>query len=113
MPRPRCCRRVAVQPGAQFYKPQGVPLCRLATVHVALDELEALRLVDGEGLDQTSAAAQMGVSRQTLGRILDAARHKLAQALVEGRAIEFVSHASVRIVGRHRCGRQRRIKESE
>jgi uncharacterized protein len=113
MPRPRCCRLVAVRPDADFFKPRGVPLCRLEVIQLALDELEALRLADGEGLEQSAAAAQMGVSRQTLGRILETARHKLAEALVQGKAIEFVSNDSVRIVGRRRCGRSPMTKETK
>ena len=48
------------------------------------DELEAIRLADVEGLYQEGAAARMGVSRATFGRILAAARSKVARALVEG-----------------------------
>jgi len=47
------------------------------------DELEAIRLADVEGLYQEDAAACMGVSRATFGRILAAARSKVARALVE------------------------------
>ena len=51
------------------------------------DELEAIRLCDAEGLYHEEAAERMGVSRQTLGRILSAARQKVALALTEGRPI--------------------------
>jgi len=51
------------------------------------DEVEALRLVYLEDLTQDEAAAKMGVSRGTLWRIVEAARKKLVQALVEGRPI--------------------------
>lgn len=59
------------------------------TIALTLDELEALRLADMEGLYQEAAARQMGVSRQTFGRIVTEARKKTATALVTGAAIEI------------------------
>ena len=59
----------------------------ITTVVLTLDELEALRLADLEGLYQEAAARQMGVSRQTFGRIVTEARKKSAQALVNGAAV--------------------------
>jgi len=56
---------------------------------MTLDELEAMRLVDLDGLYQEDAGARMGVSRQTLGRILESARRKVAGALVMGRALRI------------------------
>jgi hypothetical protein len=52
-------------------------------VALRLDELEALRLADLEGLYHQQAAERMGVSRATFGRILGSARRKVARALVE------------------------------
>ena len=54
------------------------------------DELEALRLCDGEGLTQEEAGQSMGVSRGTIQRIITLARQKTAQALTEGHALVFV-----------------------
>jgi predicted DNA-binding protein (UPF0251 family) len=51
------------------------------------EEIEALRLVDLEGLSQEQAGVQMGVSRGTIWRFLQSAREKVAQALTEGRPI--------------------------
>jgi predicted DNA-binding protein (UPF0251 family) len=56
------------------------------------DELEALRLVDYEGLLQEEAARRMGVSRGTVWRCLDSARRKVGAMLVEGREL-IISHA--------------------
>jgi len=50
-------------------------------------ELEALRLVDLEGLSQEEAGERMGVSRGTVWRLVQSARKKTAQALSEGRQI--------------------------
>ena len=62
---------------------------RLKEVVVTLDEFEAMRLVDMDGLYQDKAADKMRVSRQTLGRIVESARRKVAKALVAGMAIKL------------------------
>jgi predicted DNA-binding protein (UPF0251 family) len=49
--------------------------------------LEALRLVDLEGLSQEQAGTKMGVSRGTIWRLVKSARKKVAQALTEGRPL--------------------------
>lgn len=61
----------------------------LETIELATDELEAVRLTDLEGLYQEQAAEQMGVSRQTLGLILKRAHKKIAEALIQGKAIQL------------------------
>ena len=55
--------------------------------NLTVDEFEAIRLADHLGLYQADVAAHMGVSRQTVGRILQLARGKVAEALVEGKGI--------------------------
>jgi predicted DNA-binding protein (UPF0251 family) len=87
MPRPRHCRRVAHLPQANFYKPKGIPLSTLQQVTLTVDELEAIRLADLEGLYQEDAAKRMNVSRQTFGRILESAHKKIADTLVNGKAL--------------------------
>jgi len=89
MPRPRCCRRVAGEPVCRIFKPVAVPLSSLEEIVLSLDELEAIRLADLEGLYHEQAAAKMNVSRQTFGRILDAARAKVARVLVKGHALRI------------------------
>ena len=54
-------------------------------------EIEALRLVDLEGLSQEQAGEQMGVSRGTIWRFLQSARKKVAQSLTEGKPITVAS----------------------
>jgi predicted DNA-binding protein (UPF0251 family) len=93
VPRPRCPRRVAAPPQCTYFKPAGVPVSRLAEVALSVDELEALRLADLEGLYQDDAAARMGVSRPTFARIVEASRRKVAEALVEGRALRIAGGA--------------------
>lgn len=89
MPRPLKPRRIGCRPAYQCFKPNGVPMSALACLPLAADELEALKLVDLQGLQQQAAATEMGISRQTLGNTLARARHKVAQALVQGMALEL------------------------
>ena len=89
MARPFCLRKVEVLPSSQYFKPRGIPLSELEEVTLAVDELEALRLADHEGLYQEQAAERMGISRQTFGRIIDSAHRKVGEALVEGKALRI------------------------
>lgn len=89
MPRPHKCRRIAMEPGVRIFKPAGVPGRDLEEVRLGLDELEALRLADIEGLYQETAAQRMSISRATFGRILDEARRKVASALFDGKMLVF------------------------
>lgn len=95
MPRPVSRKRVTLIPGARMY----VPLREVEEVVLGLDELEALRLADMEGMYQEEAAREMNVSRATFGRIVEAARQKVATALVEGMAIR-VAEGNVEVVCR-------------
>ena len=91
MPRPKRCRRVGLPPGSTLFKPAGVPARDLDEVVLAVDEFEALRLADYQGLYHEQAAERMGISRQTFGRIVETARKKVAQALVMGLALRIQS----------------------
>jgi uncharacterized protein len=87
MPRPPIERSVANVPRVTLFKPAGIPARDLEQLQLAVDELEAIRLVDLEGLSHEQAAEVMGVSRQTVGRVLERSRAKVAEALVAGKAI--------------------------
>jgi len=87
MPRPTHCRHVGCLPQANYYKPRGIPLSILQHVTLAVDELEAIRLADLQGLYQEQAAEKMNISRQTFGRILESAHKKIADALVNAKAL--------------------------
>ena len=110
--RPEKPRRIRGPARITRFKPQGVPLADLDEIVLRLDGLEALRLADVEGLYQDAAAATMGVSRATFGRILTAARHALATAVVEGRSLRIeggaVEHAPSRKPELHPGRRRRR-----
>ncbi len=89
MPRPRKCRRVEFIPGATYFKPVGIPLRLLEEVVVSVEEAEAMRLKDLEGLEQEEAARRMGISRATFQRVLASARQKAVGALLYGRAVKI------------------------
>lgn len=112
MPRPSLPRRIGQRPQATYYKPAGVPLHRLREVVLGLDEIEALRLVDLEGLYQEAAAERMGVSRPTLSRILASAHRKVAEALVQGQALRVEGGAIEDEIAEASCAGSRRGTQS-
>ena len=89
MPRPRKRRSLAQTPRPAIFKPAGIPLDGLRRVTLLYEELEALRLADLEGLTQNEAARRMGISRSTFQRIVTHARHQVAEALVDGHALQI------------------------
>lgn len=89
MGRPKKCRKIDCTPSAYYFKPRGIPLINLEEISLSLDELEAVRLADLEGLYHEDAAASMNVSRATFGRILADGRGKIAEALIKGKALRI------------------------
>jgi len=89
MGRPRKIRTVAPAVGRRYYKPQGIPLRELVETILTLDALEAMRLVDVEGLDQREAARRMEISPATVSRLLAEGRHAVAEALCRGWALRI------------------------
>ena len=89
MPRPFKCRRVEFLPEVTFFKPAGIPLRVLEEIRLSVEESEAIRLKDLEGLEQEQGAEKMNVSRPTFQRVLASARQKVADALLNGKAIRI------------------------
>lgn len=89
MSRPPKCRRVAFLPGVTYFKPAGIPLRALEEVRLSVEEAEAVRLKDLEGLEQEQGAEKMNVSRPTFQRVLASARQKIADAILNGKAIRI------------------------
>ncbi|AEG60910.1 DUF134 domain-containing protein [Desulforamulus ruminis] len=87
MARPPKRRLVERLPVITYFKPQGIPMSQLSEVVLTVEELESIRLVDLEELDQEVCAEKMNVSRPTFHRILNSARKKISQALINGLAI--------------------------
>ena len=102
MPRPFCCRHISGRPAASIFKPTGIPFVELEEVVMTLDEFEAIRLADLDGLYQEQAAEKMKVSRATFSRIVDAARTKIADAIVHGKALR-IEGGPVQVRGNHCC----------
>ena len=71
-------------PNVTFFKPGGVPRRMLKTITLAIDEYEAIRLADYQGLEHLQAAEKMDISRPTFTRLIDKARQKIAMAIIEG-----------------------------
>ena len=103
MPRPRKCRRVAFLPQVTYLKPVGIPLRALDEVEVSVEEVEAIRLKDLEGLEQAQGADRMNISRPTFQRVLASARWKISDALVNGKAIRIEGGNFAMAWHRFRC----------
>ena len=89
MARPFKSRRICCTPDSNYFKPAGVPMSALDEISLTMDEFEALRLADLEGLYHESAAQEMKVSRQTFGNIIASARKKMADCIVNTKAIKI------------------------
>ena len=89
MVRPKCCRLTGCLPDINYYKPKGIPATPLVEVILYLDEYEAIKLADFEGLYQEQAAEKMNISRQTFGRIIESAHRKIADVLIHGKALNI------------------------
>ena len=89
MPRPPKCRRVEFLPAVTYFKPAGIPLRALDEVCLSVEEAEAIRLKELEGLEQEQGAERMNISRSTFQRVLASGRQKMADALLNGRAIRI------------------------
>ncbi|MFZ5646095.1 MAG: DUF134 domain-containing protein [Bacillota bacterium] len=103
MSRPPKCRKVEFLPQLTYFKPAGVPIRDLTEVNLTVEELEAIRLKDLMGLEQEACAERMGVSRPTYHRILTSARQKVAEALINGRAIKVEGGNFQVVIRRFRC----------
>lgn len=89
MSRPYKKRRISFSPTATYFKPAGICLRELDEVVIAHEELEALRLKDQLEHTQEDAARQMEISQPTFHRLVNAARKKIVDALVKGKAIKI------------------------
>lgn len=89
MPRPRKIRRISFKPEINGFKPKGDTEYKQEGLILTLDELEAIRLRDLEKLTQEEAAEKMNISQPTFYRLIESARQKVAEALVEGKELRF------------------------
>lgn len=89
MARPMMCRRVRCNPDITYFKPRGVPMRELEESILRVDEFEAVRLKDLEGLEQEECAKKMSISQPTFHRLVVSARKKIADAIINGKAIKI------------------------
>ena len=111
MPRPKLFRTIQSPPAIDGFNPSGAG--QEGEVVLSFEDFEAVRLIDFEGLDQSQAADQMGISRQTFGRILRSARFIIAKALVLGVELKVTGgcyqirgHGHGQVNGPGRCRRR-------
>ena len=89
MARPQKPRKIKFDPNVTYFKPRAVPLSKLKEISLTVDELEAIRLHDLGDCNQASCAKKMKISPSTFQRILSLAHKKIAEALIEGKAIKI------------------------
>jgi len=89
MPRPYKRRRVRGQPNSFFFKPAGIRMTDLNEIILSMPEFEAIRLIDFKETSQTQASNKMNISQPTLSRILSSGRKKIADAIINGKAIKI------------------------
>ncbi|MBN1367377.1 MAG: DUF134 domain-containing protein [Dehalococcoidales bacterium] len=103
MGRRQLWRKVSSLPLVTYFKPAGIRMDELEEVKLLIEEAEAIRLKDLEGLEQEECAQQMNISRSTFSRLLDSARHKIADALLTGKAIRIEGGNFEMAIRRFRC----------
>ena len=104
MPRPRLRRRISLKPNTTYFKPAGIRFVDLKETIITLEEFEAIRLIDLKSTQQIKAAKQMHISQPTLSRLLISARKKLADAIINGKAIK-IQGGMYKIISPKRRGR--------
>ena len=102
MVRPKCCRKIGALPENNLFRPETHKLHAPEEIVLTLDEIEAVRLADLENMYQDEAAVEMNVSRQTFGRIIKSARNKIADALINGKAMK-IEGGTVELNEVYRC----------
>lgn len=89
MPRPCKRRRVRGQPNFSYFKPAGIRKNELEESVLTIDEFEAVRLKDYLNIEQEKCAEKMNISQPTFHRLITSARKKIADAIVNGKAIKI------------------------
>ncbi|EJO5346775.1 DUF134 domain-containing protein [Clostridium botulinum] len=123
MVRPRKWRRVCTLPEINKFGPVDVAETIKKSVIMTVEEYQTIRLMDLEGLNQEECSNLMGVARSTIQRIYDDARRKIADSLINGKILkieggdyklcsdfEDKENCDYCICGRHKHGKNRRIK---
>ena len=114
MVKPRKNRNVLYPPWMHYFKPHGhMPFDPSSLVILAIDEYESIRLADHENLKQEEAAKRMNISRPTFTRLINSARKKIADAMVNGKMIRIEGGNFVFLKNRMRCNSCGKIWETD
>ncbi len=118
MARPKKYRKISCNPAVLYFKPRGIPMSVLDEVILEPDELEAIRLGDLLGLSQKESAQKMSVSRATFGRIINSAHLKLADGILNGKALHISGDLAEKLsetlsVVCKSCGKKMKVKRDE
>ena len=89
MPRPCIRRRIRGRLNSSYFKPAGIRMIELEETILTMPEFEAIRLVDLNEIEQEKAGKEMQISQSTLSRVLTSGRKKIADAIVNGKAIRI------------------------
>ena len=109
MARPSRCRRICQQPLYARFEP--ADRSQAETVQLTVDEYEVIRLIDLEKLTHEQCARQMEISRTTVTEIYEAAREKVADSLVNGKAL-FIAGGHDRLcIGSEFCHGQKKCRK--
>jgi predicted DNA-binding protein (UPF0251 family) len=97
------------------FKPLGITGKDLEQIQLALDEFEAFRLADYNGLSHAEAADEMGISRSTFSRLIEKARKKIADFIIQGKLLTIEGgsvHFRNNIIRCQSCGHMFKINIS-
>ncbi len=89
MPRPKKYRKICCNHSTYYFKPRGIPTNELEEIIIEQEEVGALHLADLLAYSHEDAAKEMKISRATFGRILESARRKVADSILNGKAIKI------------------------
>lgn len=97
-------RNVLYPPWMHYFKPHGyMPFNPENSVILTIDEYESIRLADHEDLKQEEAAKRMNISRPTFTRLINSARKKIADAMVNGKIMKIEGGNFIFLKNRIRC----------
>ena len=114
MVKPRKNRNVLYPPWMHYFKPHGhMPFNPSSLVILKIDEYETIRLADHENLKQEEAAKRMNISRPTFTRLINSARKKIADAMVNGKMIRIEGGNFIFLKNRMRCNSCGKIWETD
>lgn len=94
MARPKKFRKVCTEPKTKLFVPSEISCCEVEdkeqdAVVLNVEEFEVIRLIDQRDLDQIETAEKMEIARSTVQRIYKEARAKIADAIVNGKALKI------------------------